>query len=122
MERKKIIQIVVVVACFAGSGVVLYNGFFSKPKINTVPVMVPGAGIPGSPGGAPAAAGPQASSGTSGGAPSAVSNGSSALLPYGGQKFDFSNFEKRKLQFDLVNFPTINTSTDVGVDVPAMIK
>jgi hypothetical protein len=108
MERKKIIQIVVIAACFIGSGVVLYNGLYSSSNATAVPVAMVGTSQPGMPG---------AASSTT-----AVSVNSNVLLPYGGQPLDFSNLKNSHFQFGAVSFATISTSTDLGVDIQDLIK
>ena len=106
MEKKKIIQIVVISVCFIGSGVVLYNGLYSSPKATAVPAST--SPMPGAQAGATV---------------SVPANNSSALLPYGDKPLDFSNLKKDgRFQFDAVNFATISTSTDIGVDIPDLIK
>jgi len=107
MERKKIIQIIVIAAGFIGSGVVLYNGLYSSPKAASVPVPVVGAGSAGMPGNASSAA---------------PSSGSGALLPDCGKPCYLSNWQDGRFQCGAVSFASISTSTDIGVDVPDLIK
>lgn len=93
MERKKIIQIAIIVAMFGGSGFILYNGFFSN---SNAPAPVPISANVGIGGSAP--------SGTT--AP--ASGGGGVILPYGGQKFDFSVLKKQNLQYGAVSYPELD--------------
>ncbi len=92
MDKKKLIQIIVIIVAFGGSGVVLYNGLYkgSAPPPAAVSVSaLPASGV------AAGAANP--------------------LLPYGG-KLDFTGIlYKQGLQYDAIFFPTLNTSTEVGI-------
>lgn len=92
MDRKKIIQIVVIIIAFGASGFVLYNGLY-KPKTPLNPALLVeqlGAGVPG-------AASPD------------------NLLPHG-KTFDIAGvINPHNFQFDAISFPKLSTSTEVGL-------
>ncbi len=95
MDKKKIIQIIVIIAAFGGSGFVLYNGLYSSNS--------GGAPLPTAVGGAPLAASP-------------VAGGSAnALLPFG-KTLDFKGtLDYNRFQYDAISFPKLSTSTEVGI-------
>jgi len=89
MNKKLIIQIIVIVAAFAGAGVVLYNGLFKS----------------------------------SAGLPVASTAGATQqnILPYG-TSMDFNSvLYQRNLQYNIVAFPVLNPSTDVGIPQDQLI-
>ena len=95
MDKKKIIQIAVIVLAFGGSGFVLYNGMFKSKPSSIVPAAVSGTGI-----------------------------GQSApvqILPYGSE-LNFSVLSKQKQQYGAVSFPQINTSTDISIPVTDLVR
>jgi hypothetical protein len=97
MDRKKIIQVVVIIIAFGGSGFVLYNGLY-RPKAapDAVNLLSPAAMV----------------------APSPVAQGTgNDLLPYGKGKVSSafsSDMDGHNFQFDAVFFPTLNTTTEVS--------
>ncbi len=94
MSKKNIIEIVIIVAAFAGCGLVIYNGMF---KNTTVPM------------GAPAAN---------------TSNTIQIdkILP-NGDKLDFDAvFGKQQLRYGMVNYPKLDPKSDVGVDMNGMVR
>ena len=103
MDKKKIIQLVVIIIAFGGSGVVLYNGLYRpKPQapLNLQNLSNP-LGVIAPPSVSPLASG-----------------ASNQLLPFG-SKLDFDGvLNKHGLQYDAVSFPAVNTSTDVGIYDP----
>ena len=89
MNKKTIIQVVVIVGALAASGIVLYNGFAG--------------------GGTPSLTGPGSASSTP---------GSGNILPYG-TTFDFKKLDDMKeqdFQFGVVPYPTVNPPVEVGKD------
>src|SRR6185503_342306 len=89
MKRKKIIQFIVIVCAFGGSGIVLYNGFFKNNNQealqNATPIII-GSAASGSPdSNLPAPASPIAGA------------NSQNLLPFG-DKLDYSILDKESLQ------------------------
>jgi hypothetical protein len=94
MNKKTIIQIVIIVGAFAASGMVLYNGLFKNST-------------------------PDLSLSASDGAAGAGSN--EKILPYG-DKLDFKTvLEKQNLQFDIVDYPKLDPQAEVGVDLGNLI-
>ncbi len=104
MDKKKIIQIAVIIVAFGGSGIVLYNGFFKQPPAPSLGITTNLAALNGS-------AGLSASS---------TSAGGGQILPYG-NKLDFSQLDSGRFQFGAVQYPQVNTSTDIGVPVDSML-
>ena len=97
MDKKKLIQIIVIIIAFGGSGIVLYNGLYkgSAPSSAVSVSSMTGSGAVVVSGLAVGAANP--------------------LLPYG-DKLDFTGIlGKQGLQYDAISFPTLNTSTEVGI-------
>ncbi|MDE2311928.1 MAG: hypothetical protein KGJ93_02450 [Patescibacteria group bacterium] len=95
METKKLIQIIVIVVAFGAAGWVLYNGLFS------------GSGSPAN------------QSQTS------AQVKAQDILPNGGQPWDFSVVAEpnsHHFQFDAVQYPQLNTTTDVGVATSSLIQ
>src|ERR1035441_3866810 len=89
LNKKTIIQFVIMIASFCGVAIVLYNGFFAN-KGPASPAVSVGA----------AAQSPQ------------------DILPYGGDNFDFSVLTKRPFVFNEISYQTVNTSTEVGIITP----
>jgi len=104
--KKKVIQVIVIVIAFGGSGVVLYNGFFKNNNQealqNAQPVIIGANSLAADGQDLPAPATP-------------ISDPSSQnLLPFG-EKLDYSILDKRHLQSSgYVPLP-LNLSTDVGI-------
>jgi hypothetical protein len=96
MDRKKIIQLVIIIAAFGGSGIILYNGMFK----NASPVIPPVPGLDLS-----------AASGT----PTAVTG--SQILPYG-DKFEKKDLDgvlyNRGLVYGTIQYPILDPA-QVGV-------
>ena len=89
MNRKTIIQLVIIIAAFGGAGVVLYNGFFSSPEPD-VSVSTTQSG--------------------------AVSQSPGAILPYG-SSLNLEIFHSKALanfQFTPSTYPKLNPQGDVG--------
>ena len=101
MNKKTIIQIVVITICFGGAGLVLYNGLFKKSGSNpTVTGIAPAAMVGGQ-------------SGQSG----QSSESNEAVLPYGSLSKDaFDKVLKRQnFRFGRQNYPKLNPDSDLGV-------
>ena len=95
MNKKNLIQIVIICACFAASGIVIYNNFIKKPSYSAViPQNLPSA---------------------------AVANINEPILP-NGNNFDLSRIKNSKLRFNLVDYPRVEYPIDVGVDEQNLIK
>jgi hypothetical protein len=94
MNKKLIIQLVIISAAFIGAGVVLYNGFF---KNNNTSALVPAQR-----------------------AALAVPQNQSAVLPYG-NKLDFSVLTKQNLFYNQVSYPLLDPANDYGIPEPNLI-
>ena len=95
MNKKLIIQIVLIVVGFSGSGYVLYNGFFknSAPAVSVAPEVV---GEPGQ----------------------AVEK----VLPYG-DKLDFKGvLDQQNLQYNVITYPVVATATEVGIVEQGLVQ
>jgi len=97
MNKKTLIQIIVIVGCFVGSGVVIYNGLFKKtpPSITDVSTS----GVTSQP------------------------SDEEAILPYG-SKLDFDSVfnKKNKFIYGKLDYPKLNYSLDVEIDEKMLIK
>ena len=94
MNKKLIIQIVIVVVAFGASGLVLYNAFFKGPE--GVPITM-----------------------TTTGTQTVTPDN---LLPYGSNPLDFSILHSRPFQYNQITFPTLNPQTEVGVAPDVLIE
>jgi hypothetical protein len=109
MNKKNIIQIVVVVICFGGAGLVLYNGLFKKGSSSPVATTAPGAqtALPGQT------------------APTAVvgSQNSEVVLPFGPlSKEAFDKVLKRQnFRFGRLSYPKLNPDLDLGIQEENLI-
>jgi hypothetical protein len=100
LNRKTIIQIVVIIVAFGGSGFVLYNGIFKKSP--QVPITLSLNGVP-------------AASSMSGMA-------NEKILPYG-QSLDISGvLQKQNLSFGAVTYPKLDPNQKIGVPVQLLIQ
>ncbi len=111
--NKKTIQIMVVAAALFGTGFVLYNGMFknsnSNPAALTVPTDIPaGAGMAGN-------------VGVNEPYSSQVSS-SAEILPYGNTLDIKKVLQKQPLKFSVVQYPKVNTTTEVGVLEKDLVK
>jgi hypothetical protein len=100
MNKNLYIKIAVIVACFGGSGLVLYFGLFNKgPAPTAVMPSLPGfeqMTVTGSP---------------AGGEISALQN----ILPNGGT-LDFSKaINPSRFKYHVVQYPKLNPATEVGI-------
>jgi hypothetical protein len=93
MNKKLIIQIVVIAVAFGASGFVLYNGFFKNSGTPAVLSLT-------------------------GGAPSTGQD--EAILPLG-TSLDFSVLKKQNLQFGNMQYPKLDPTT-VGIPENQLIK
>jgi hypothetical protein len=99
LNKKIIIQIVVIIMAFAGSGLVLYNGMFKKNS------SVPLASM-------------------SGITQTGISSGATAekILPYG-EALDFKGvLNKQGLSYGALAYPVLDEKQDIGVKQQDMIK
>lgn len=107
INKKTIIQIVVIVVAFGGSGLVLYNGYF-KNKADSLAAVQNSQGV---------------MSGDLGNSGVAATGGSSQqILPYGAS-LDFDKvFKKRILNFGLVDYPKLQPQLDVGISETDLVQ
>lgn len=94
MNKKTIIQIIVIVAAFAGSGIVLYKGMSQK---KSAPAPVPAAMTAGQEGG--------------------IAN----ILPLG-KTLDFKVLDKQNLEYGTLIYPKLDPNQEVGIEGQALIK
>lgn len=96
MNRKKIIQIAVIVLCLGGSFLVIYNGIF-KNKVSVLkdPSLTSTTPTDGS--------------------------GEEKILPFG-DKMDFSSLKKYNLKFGVQAYPVLDYDLEVGVDEEQLIR
>lgn len=90
MNKKQIIQIVIVVAALSAAGIVLYNGFHKNSEQPALMAALPG------------------SSQTSG------SQQIKSILP-GGTTLDFSVLTKRNLNYHQATYPKLDPSSEIGI-------
>lgn len=95
MTKKKIIQIIIIIIGFAGSGFVIYNGMFKSSSPS-----------------------PATSSGTE---QSIEAISSKKILPLG-ESLDFDILQKNNLQFGLLEVPQLNPILEVGIPESQLIK
>jgi hypothetical protein len=94
MNKKNLVQIVIIFACFSASGVVIYNNFLKKadlPSELTGQVIKPGV-QPDAP-----------------------------ILP-GGASFDLDVISKAKFRFNLLDYPKLKPESEVGVEEQNVLK
>lgn len=94
MNKKTLIQMIVIVIAFGGSGLVLYNGLFKDP------------------------AGSGSGSGSS--ASTTLINVAS-IFPYG-EKLDFTPIYKQHIRYGEYGYPVLSTSTDVGIATEGLLQ
>ncbi|MBI5530617.1 MAG: hypothetical protein HY918_03910 [Candidatus Doudnabacteria bacterium] len=91
MNKKTLIQVIVIVVAFGAAGIVLYNGFFSN------------------------------SGGTTAETETVQPIDESALLPYGDTLNFKGILYKRPFQYGAVDYPKLNPNSEVGVPVSSLI-
>ncbi len=104
MNKKTIIQLVIISAGFIGTAIVLYNGFFGKSGQQTGISMISNANMAGN--------SEQAD----------ITDASGKILPYG-NTLDFKKVLSRQgLKYGIVKFPKLNETLEVGIEEEALIK
>lgn len=104
-QKKKYIQLGIIICAFAATGIVLYNGMFKStpaPEFaaELTPGLIPNAGQPGIP-----------------------EAGTGSLLPYGDDINGlFGVLKKNNLRYGQVNYPRLNPNFEVGVQLGDFIK
>lgn len=94
LNKKTIIQLVIIVAAFIAAGIVLYNGFFSNKGPASSPTALSGP---------------------------ASSQAPQEILPYGESGFDFSVLSNRPFVFSQIQYPKLDPNSEVGVLPSSMI-
>jgi len=93
MNKKTIIQLVIIVVAFGAAGVVLYNGFFQGDANNSLQNQGVGS----------------------------ASSTSQEILPYG-NNLDFSQaLNSNRFQYNQTTFPQVDPKKDVGIPVSGLI-
>jgi hypothetical protein len=89
MNKKTIIQLVIIVVAFGAAGLILYNGFFNNSSSS------PQAGIAGS--------------------SQSASSSAQGILPYG-DTLDFSKtLDSNRFQYNQITYPQLDPQNDVGI-------
>jgi hypothetical protein len=99
MNKKTIIQLVIIVVAFGAAGVVLYNGFFNNGNSG------PQAGIIGSPF-------------------HSASTSVQSILPYGDTPLDIKFKEvldPNRFQYNQIDYPKLDPKNDVGISPDNLI-
>ena len=96
MNKKSIIQAVVIVACFGGAGMVLYNGFFKNSSSDLATGVAPVANIANK----------------------------EPILPFGALSENslLSAFKKPKFLFGQQDYPKLDPGSDLGINEEELIK
>ncbi|MBL8029784.1 MAG: hypothetical protein JNN11_00885 [Candidatus Doudnabacteria bacterium] len=92
MNKKNLIQVLVIVACFAASGIVIYNNFLKKPALPSSQM-----------------------------APVSQAQVEAPILP-NGSAFDLAPVKNSKLRFNLIEYPRLNFNQDVGLPEDQVLK
>ncbi len=92
MPKKQIIQVSIIVIAFGAAAVVLYNGFFKNSNNAVLQQVIPGA----------------------------EAQGKQGVLPYG-NTLDFSILKKQNFQFNQVNYPMLDSGSEVGIPEESLI-
>lgn len=95
MNKKNIIQIIIIFACFAASGIVIYNNFIKKPSLPL-----------------------ELSQGSN--APQAAQV-EAPILP-NGEVFDLAEIRNSKFRFNLLDYPKLNYASEVGTNEQDFLK
>jgi hypothetical protein len=114
MNRKTIIQIVVIVFAFGGSGFVLYNGLFKKNAPPEAPPLPAIANIPNNPN-APASQTPSPIPGQS-----AAGSKAPVTTLSGDLSTNLKILDKNGLQYGF-KYPVLDPNTEIGVELPNLI-
>ena len=92
MSKKVILQLVVIIAAFGAAAYVLYNGFNKTSVLVTVPVNS-----------------------------EAAVQTPQAILPYGGEPFNFNFLNSRPFVYDQIQYQNLDPSGEVGIPVSNLI-
>jgi len=104
MNKKTIIQLVIISAGFLGTAIVLYNGFFGKAQQQIDTGLVSNVNMGENSGEVDIAGAPE------------------KILPYG-ETLDFDKvLTRQRLKHGIVNFPILNEAMEVGIAEDELIK
>jgi len=93
MNKKTIIQLVIIVVAFGAAGLVLYNGFFGNNNVAVQPV----------------------------GGGSSLSTTTPDILPYG-SALDFSKvLDPNRFQYNQISYPQLDPQNEVGISPDSLI-
>lgn len=109
MNKKLLVQLIIIIVAFTGSGLVLYNGFF---KNNNKPAL--GQSYNGPLKNNIAALGQSA-------APAGGSQAPEGILPYG-NNLDFSILKQQTFYYNQVQYPTLGQSNSIGIPEENLIQ
>ncbi len=94
MNKKNLIQVSIIFACFTASAIVIYNNFFKKAELP------------------PSVVGQVEKTGQ---------KQDGQILP-GGTTFDLKSVKDSSLRFNLIDYPKASLPTDIGVDTDKILK
>lgn len=94
MNKKLVIQLIVISGAFIGAGVILYNGFFKNDQRSALVQSLTSLGGGQAPG---------------------------AILPYG-NNLDFSILNSRVLYYNQVTYPKLESKDEYGISEEDLIK
>ena len=101
LNKKTIIQIIIIIVAFGGSGFLLYNSMFKK---QTAPASL---ALP---------------TGIATGMPTAVATAEGKILPYGNTLNFDAVLNKQNLIFGIITYPKLDPGQEVGVSEEDLIK
>lgn len=113
VNKKTIIQLVIIVVAFLAAGLVLYNGFFNNSNNAASQTGMPGGSLQSS------------SSSVSMFMPASTSSSSStptqSILPYG-ETLDFGKvLDSKRFQYNQINYPQLDPQNEVGIFPDSLI-
>jgi hypothetical protein len=94
MNKKQIIQLVIIVTAFFAAGLILYNGFFKNPN-NAALTEAAGVGN--------------------------LEQGPQAVLP-NGDKLDFNVLKKQNLLYNQASYPKLDPNSDYGIPLESLFS
>lgn len=94
MNKKNIIQVLIIFACFVASGIVIYNNFLKKEELPSFSV---------------------------GQVEKVGQKQDGQILPQGAT-FDLKSVEDSKLRFNLIDYPKVSLPSDIGLDTQNILK
>lgn len=91
MNKKVVIQLIIIIGAFTGAGIVLYNGLF---KDNSSPVNV---------------------------VENLSAGSNEKILPYGSKFDFNTDFFKRNFKFNSISYPQVDSQNEVGIPEQSLI-